>query len=233
MWLIGLTISLFSIVKTRALECVSVINRKCMPRPKILDVNECVGEALFYPYNVLVNKCSGSCDTINNPMAKLCVPGIVKRVNMQVHNFLIRLNETRSVLWHESCKCVCKSNSSVCNNKQRWNSDTCRYDCNEDFADTINCTKGYMRNPSTCECQCDKWCKLGQYLDHKNCVCKNELVGRLLLLKMHENIRLFDSNLPIEKIIKIPSRTIVIKSLIEKDNKFYLELSLNHCLYEI
>ena len=52
-------------------------------------------------------------------------------------------------------------------------------------------------------------------------------------LKMHEKIRLFDSNLPIEKIIKIPSITIVIKSLIEKDNKFYLKLSLNHCLYEI
>ena len=52
-------------------------------------------------------------------------------------------------------------------------------------------------------------------------------------LKMHEKIRLFDSNLPIEKIIKIPSIIIVIKSLNEKDNKFYLELSLNHCLYEI
>ena len=52
-------------------------------------------------------------------------------------------------------------------------------------------------------------------------------------LKMHEKIRLFDSNLPIEKIIEIPSVTIAIKSLIEKDNKFYLELSLNHCLYEI
>ena len=52
-------------------------------------------------------------------------------------------------------------------------------------------------------------------------------------LKMHEEIRLFDSNLPIEKIIKIPSIIIVIKSLIEKDNKFYVEFSLNHCLYEI
>ena len=70
MWLIGLTISLFSIIKTRALECASVINRKCMLRLKILDVNESVGEALFYPYNVLVNKCSGSCDTINNAVAK-------------------------------------------------------------------------------------------------------------------------------------------------------------------
>ena len=89
-----------------------------MSRPKILDVNEGAGEALFYPYNVLVNKCSGSYDIINSPMAKLCVPGIVKRVNMQIYNFLLRLNETRSVLWHKSCKCICKLNSSVCNNKQ-------------------------------------------------------------------------------------------------------------------
>ena len=52
-------------------------------------------------------------------------------------------------------------------------------------------------------------------------------------LKVHEKIRLFDSNLPIEKIFKIPSITIIIKSLFEKDNLFYLELALNHCLYEI
>ena len=49
-------------------------------------------------------------------------------------------------------------------------------------------------------------------------------------LKLHEKIRLFDIGLPIEKIFKIPSITIVIKSLIEKENKFYLELALNHCL---
>ena len=182
MWLINLTISLFGIIKTRALECVSVINRKCMPRPKIFDVNEGVGKALFYPNNVLVNKCSGSCDTINDPMARLCVPNIIKNVNMKVYNFLMRLNETRNVLWHESCKCVCKLNSSVCNNKQIWNSDTCRCDCNEDFASTINYTKGYPStwNPSTCECQCDMWCKPGQYLDYKSCVCKNKLIGRVI-----------------------------------------------------
>ena len=52
-------------------------------------------------------------------------------------------------------------------------------------------------------------------------------------LKLHEKVRLFDSYLPIEKIFKITSITIVIKSLIEKGNKFYLELALNHCLYEI
>ena len=52
-------------------------------------------------------------------------------------------------------------------------------------------------------------------------------------LKLHEKIILFDIDLPIEKIFKIPSITIVIKSLIEKENKFYLELASNHCFYEI
>ena len=51
-------------------------------------------------------------------------------------------------------------------------------------------------------------------------------------LKLHEKIRLFDNDLPIEHVFKIPSITIAIKSLIEKNNKFYLEISLNHCLYK-
>ena len=113
-------------------------------------------------------------------MAKLCIPNVIKRVNMQVYNFLMRLNETRNVLWRESCKCVCKLNSSVCNNKQISNDDTCRCDCNEDFTGAVDCDKGYTWNPSTCECQCDMWCKPGQYLDHKNCICKNKLVDRVI-----------------------------------------------------
>ena len=57
----------------------------------------------------------------------------------------------------------------------------------------------------------------------------NDRNGELIL---HEKLRLNDSNFPIEKIFKIHSITIVIKSLIEKDNKFYLELALNRCLFE-
>ena len=87
MWLINLAISLFSIIKTKSLECVSVVNQKCTPRSKILDVNEGVGEALFNLYNVLVNKCSGSCNTLDDHMAKMCVPNIIKRVNMKVYFF--------------------------------------------------------------------------------------------------------------------------------------------------
>ena len=52
-------------------------------------------------------------------------------------------------------------------------------------------------------------------------------------LKLHEKIRLYDSDLPLKQVFKIHSITVVIKLLIEKNNKFYLELSLNHCLYKL
>ena len=58
----------------------------------------------------------------------------------------------------------------------------------------------------------------------------NDGSGELILL---EKIRLIDSNFPIEKVFKIHSITIVIKSLIEEDIKFYLELALNLCLFEL
>ena len=52
-------------------------------------------------------------------------------------------------------------------------------------------------------------------------------------LKLHEKIRLFNIDLSLEHVFKIPTITVVIRSLIEKNNKFYLEISLNRCLYEI
>ena len=52
-------------------------------------------------------------------------------------------------------------------------------------------------------------------------------------LKLHEKNRLYYNDLPIKQVLKIHSITVVIKSLIEKNNKFYLELSINHCLYKL
>ena len=52
-------------------------------------------------------------------------------------------------------------------------------------------------------------------------------------LKLNEKIILFDNEVPIEHLFKISSITAVIKSLVEKNYKFYLEPSLNHCLYKL
>ena len=52
-------------------------------------------------------------------------------------------------------------------------------------------------------------------------------------LKLHGKIRLYHNDLPIKQVFQIYSKAVVIKSLIEKNNKFYLELSINHCLYKL
>ena len=96
MLLINLFISLYNILKVKALERVSVINEKCMSRPKVINLNKY--EIVFYPYSIKLNKCSGSCNTINDPFAKLCVPDITKNINVKVFNLMARINETRQII---------------------------------------------------------------------------------------------------------------------------------------
>ena len=177
MLLINLAISLFSILKVKTLECVSVINEKCMPRPKIINLN--ADEPVFYPLSIKVNKCGGDCNNINDPMGKLCVPDITRDMNIKVFNLLARINETRKV-WHETCKCVCRLTSAVCNDRQEWNENKCRCECKEDLINKLVCDKGYMWNPSTCSCKCDRYCKISQYLDYKNCVCIKKIIDDLI-----------------------------------------------------
>ena len=92
-----------------------------------------------------------------------------------------RINEIRQILWHETCKCVCKLNIAVCNSKQIWNDDKCRCECREDLIDKIVCDKGFSWNLSNCECACDKSCGIGEYLDCKNCSCKKSLIDKLVV----------------------------------------------------
>ena len=70
-----------------------------------------------------------------------------------------RINETRQILWNETCKCVpILLGFAVCNTKQIWNDDKCRCECREDLVHKIVCDKGFSWNPSNCECECDKSC---------------------------------------------------------------------------
>ena len=90
-----------------------------------------------------------------------------------------RTNETRCIEWHETCKCKCRLDGSVCNNKQSWNEDKCRCECKE-VIDKGMCDKGFIWNPSNCECECNKSCDVGEYLDYENWKCKKKLVDELV-----------------------------------------------------
>ena len=150
-----------------------------MARPKIIDVNK--NEIVFYPLSIKVNKYSGNCKNINDPMAKLCVPDIIiKDMNIKVFNMLARISETRKITWHETCKCICRFTKPVCNDKQEWDENKCKCECKEDLINKLICDKGYMWNPSTCTCDCHKYCGTGQYLDYDNCVCRKKLIDYLI-----------------------------------------------------
>ena len=47
--------------------------------------------------------------------------------------------------------------------------------------------KRFIWNPSNCECECDKSCDIGEYLDYKNCNCRKKIIGELIE-ECNENI---------------------------------------------
>ena len=92
-------------------------NQKFKVRPEIANFNS--NEPEFYPFSIKTSKRNGSCNNINDPYAKLCVPDVVKDINIKVFSPMSRTNETRHVKRHETCKCKCRLDASVCNSKQR------------------------------------------------------------------------------------------------------------------
>ena len=112
-----------------SLKCVLMSNQESKIKPEVININS--NEPLFYPYSILVDKCSGSCNNINDLYAKSCVPDVVKSLNFKVFNLMSRTNEKSHIGRYETCICKCRLNASVCNNKQRWNKEKCKCECKE------------------------------------------------------------------------------------------------------
>ena len=176
-FVVAMTLCSFNILNVNPLECFSMNNQECKTRAKIVNNNN---EPVFYPFSIKVNKSSGNCNNINDPNAKLYVLDVVKNMNAKVFNLISFSNQTRHIKCHENCKCKCTLDSSVCNNKQRWNKSKCRCECREKLSDKERCGKGFIWNPSNCNCKCDKSCDIGEYLDYENCKCRRKIVGELV-----------------------------------------------------
>ena len=110
---------LSSLVSTTPLSCISMKNQECKTRPEIININS--NNTIFYPFSIKINKCSGNCNNISDPYARLCIPDAVKNLNLKVYNLMTLANETRHIKCHETCKCKCRLDAIICNNKQRWN----------------------------------------------------------------------------------------------------------------
>ena len=85
---------------------------------------------------------------------KLCVPDVAKNISVKVFDLISITNGARHIEWHETCTYRCRLDASVCNNKQRRNNDRRRCKCKELIAKG-RCDKGFIRNSSSCEWECD------------------------------------------------------------------------------
>ena len=130
-----------------SLKCVSMKDQECKVSAVVIN-NEC----MHYPYSIKVNRCNGNCNNISNPYSKVCVPNVIKTIAAKVFELMSWKNKTKQIEWHESCKCVCKLDPIIFNNRQKWNKDKCRCEC------LVNkkCYNNFVWNPSNCKCECKK-----------------------------------------------------------------------------
>ena len=160
-----------------SLSCISMNNQEYKERPETVNVNSDM--PVYFPFSIKTSKCSGSCNNINDLYAKICVSDVIKKLNIKVFNLMSRTNETRHIEQHETCKCKCRLDGSVCNNKQRWNDHKCRCECKELIEKGV-CDKGFIWHPSNCECECNKSCDVGECLDYENCSWRKKIVDKLV-----------------------------------------------------
>ena len=122
---------------------------------------------------------------------------LLNDIKVKVFSLMPRTNETRHIKWNETCKCKCRLDTSVCNNKQHWNNDKCRCECKE-LIDNGRYYKGFIWNLS--ECECDKLCDVEENLDYKNCKYRKRLIDKLVEewieninnKKLHSNKMIYD-----------------------------------------
>ena len=119
---------LSTLTSVNMLRCISMNNQECKVRPQIVNVNG--DDPVYFRLSIKTSKCSGVV-TILITHAQNCVFLMLqKNLNVKVFNLMSGTSKTKHIEWHETCKCECRFNCSVCNNKERWSDDKCRCECN-------------------------------------------------------------------------------------------------------
>ena len=77
-------LALLSSVNPLITNQFSMTNQECKVRLETVNVNN--SELVFYPFSIKTSKCGGSCNNINDPYAKMCVPDVIKKINVKVFN---------------------------------------------------------------------------------------------------------------------------------------------------
>ena len=114
-------------------KCVLLSNQKVRVQPTLINLhpNEYIQELHHCPFAVRLelDRCAGSCNTINSLTNKAWVPNNPEESNLSVFNMIIATTESKALTKHISCECICRFDGRKCNSDQWWNNNKCRYDC--------------------------------------------------------------------------------------------------------
>ena len=134
---------------------VSLSNHKCMIQPTLINLypNEYSQEFHYYPISVKLDRCVGSCNTLNDLSNKVCVPNKTEDLNLSVFNMITGINESKALTKHISCECKCRFDGRKCNSDQWWNNDKCRCECKKCHV----CQKDYVSDLAACNCENEKY----------------------------------------------------------------------------
>ena len=95
---------------------MSLNNQKCVSQPTIkLHPNEYSQEFHYYPFEVKLDRCVGSCNTLNDLSNKVCVPNKTEDLKLRVFNIITEINESKTLTKHISCECKCQFDGRKCN----------------------------------------------------------------------------------------------------------------------
>ena len=112
-------------------KCVSLSNQKCTTQPTIINLHltEYTQGSRYYPFAFDLNRCVGSCITLNDLSNKVRVPKRTEDLNLTVFNMITGINESKTLTKHISCEFKYKFDSRKRNSNQKWNNDKCRCKC--------------------------------------------------------------------------------------------------------
>ena len=119
----------------------------------------------YYKFAVKLDRCVGSCSTLNDLSNKVCVRNKTEDLNLSVLNMITGINESKNLTKHISCKCKCKFDGRRFNSDQWWNIDKCRCKCKKHNT----CEKGYIWSPARYICENGKY--VNSIMDESGIIC--------------------------------------------------------------
>ena len=105
---------------------------------------------------IKLDRCVGSCNTLNDLSNEVCVPKKTEDLNLCLFNMFPEINESKALTKNTSCECKSKFDGRKCNSDQWWNNDKCRCECKKRHV----CEKDYVWNPASCNCENGKYLEI-------------------------------------------------------------------------